>query len=181
MTRSLAFGIMQRMNRTIGIDVGTATTGWAVLQTNPAKLNGLELLGYGAILTPAGSPMPSRLNQIFLDLQELIAKYQPEMMAVESLFFFKNQTTVMTVSQGRGVILLAGERSGLQISEYTPLQVKSAVTGYGRAEKRQVQEMVKSILGLKEIPKPDDAADAIGICITHLSSINYLNKVKKSA
>ena len=165
----------------MGIDVGTATTGWSVLEQDPAAHNGMKLINYGVILTPAHTPMSGRLEKIFTDLGELIDLYQPNDIAIESLFFFKNQTTVMTVSQSRGVILLASEIHKLNIFEYTPLQVKSGITGYGKADKHQVQTMVKMILGLKEIPKPDDAADAIAIAVCHLNSSSFWKKIKPNS
>jgi crossover junction endodeoxyribonuclease RuvC len=156
----------------LGIDVGTATTGWAILKSDQNKP---ITLGFGIISTSSTSPMPFRLSEIYANLAEIIDRYQPTHAAVESLFFFKNQKTVMTVSQARGVLLLGLEQKGVIISEYTPLQVKTAVTGYGRAEKKQVQEMTKVILNLESVPKPDDAADALAIGLCHLQSINNLN------
>lgn len=160
----------------MGIDVGTAIVGWSVLQYDPKVKNQTRLLDYGVVTTKSGVPMPKRLEEIWEGLQALLDLYKPEHMAVESLFFFKNQTTVMTVSQARGVILLAGQQARAEIFEYTPLQVKTGVTGYGRADKKQVQNMVKMILGMKEIPKPDDAADAIAIAINHLNSLSVKEK-----
>lgn len=158
------------MQRILGIDVGTAILGWSILEKDPQSPNQMKLIDYGAIFTEPVDTMPARLDQIFGKLCEVIDHYKPNQTAIESLFFFKNQKTVMTVSQGRGVILLVCQQKKLEIFEYTPLQVKQAVTGYGRAEKKQVQTMVKAILGLKEIPKPDDAADAIAIAICHLQT-----------
>jgi crossover junction endodeoxyribonuclease RuvC len=155
------------MRIVLGIDVGTADTGWAIISVEQEKR---KLLAYGSIKTSSKDPMPYRLVQIHEKLGDIIKEYEPMEMAVESLFYFKNQKTVMTVSQGRGVILLTAEENHLQIFEYTPLQVKMGVTGYGRAEKSQVQQMVKLIMGLTEIPKPDDAADAIAIAITHINT-----------
>ena len=163
--------MLEDNNRLLGIDVGTAITGWAVMEKDVKARNGIRLIDYGVIRTAAGEEMPRRLADIYEGMLEVIDKFSPGMMAIESLFYFKNQTTVMTVSQARGVMLLAAQQRALRIFEYTPLQVKSAVTGYGRAEKKQVQIMVKSILGLKEIPKPDDAADAVAIGICHLNSL----------
>lgn len=162
--------------KVLGIDVGTATTGWAVLEKDNDSKNKVRLIDYGVISTSPKDPMPQRLNHIFETMGELIKKYSPDSTAVESLFYFKNQKTVMTVSQARGVILLAAQRFGLEIFEYTPLQVKSAVTGYGRADKKQVQKMVRLILGLEAEVRPDDAADAVAIAICHLSSVNLMNK-----
>jgi crossover junction endodeoxyribonuclease RuvC len=156
--------------RIMGIDVGTAIVGWGVIETANVPANKLKLVEYGTIITKAGTPMSSRLERIYDQLGELLQKFQPDEVAVESLFFFKNQTTVMSVSQARGVIMLAIEKQGIVMSEYTPLQVKGGVTGYGRADKAQVQRMVKVILGMREIPKPDDAADAIAIAIAHINT-----------
>lgn len=161
----------QPNQRILGIDVGTAILGWSVVEKDPQAKNQLKLIDYGAITTEPVTPMPARLDEIYQKLCEVIDYYKPTQTAVESLFFFKNQTTVMTVSQARGVILLSCQQKSLEIFEYTPLQVKQAVTGYGRAEKKQVQQMVKAILSLKEIPKPDDAADAIAIAICHINTV----------
>jgi crossover junction endodeoxyribonuclease RuvC len=155
----------------LGIDVGTAIVGWSIVKHNSRAQNQMEVIDYGVITTSSRIEMPERLECIYAGLDGLIDKHNPNHMAVESLFFFKNQKTVMSVSQARGVILLAGQVKGLGIFEYTPLQVKTAVTGYGRADKKQVQKMVKLILGLKEIPKPDDAADALAIAVNHLSAL----------
>ncbi len=159
------------MLKVMGIDVGTAIVGWSVVQYSPKSPNRMLVVEYGVITTSSKALMPSRLEQIWEQLTELIDAYRPEHIAIESLFYFKNQTTVMSVSQARGVILLAAEQKKLQIFEYTPLQVKTGVTGYGRADKKQVQKMVKMILNLKEIPKPDDAADALAIAINHINSL----------
>ncbi len=155
--------------KVLGIDIGTATTGWAVLSKEKGILTH-KVWGYGVITTASKIPMPERLNQIFNDLTVLIKRYSPDHLAVEDIFFFKNQKTVITVGQARGVVLLAGKKKKLDIFNYTPLQVKQAVTGYGRADKEQVQIMVAKLLKLKEIPKPDDAADALAIGICHLNS-----------
>ncbi len=167
---------MRAMARVLGIDVGTAIVGWAVMEKDPYAKNSLGLIDFGAVTTKAGLPMPKRLAMIYSGLDELIKLHKPDVMAVESLFYANNQKTVMTVSQGRGVILLVAQHNGLEVFDYTPLQVKMAVTGYGKADKLQVQKMVKSILGLETIPKPDDAADAIAICIGHIGSTNQLLK-----
>lgn len=153
--------------RVIGIDPGTATTGFAVVEENAGKLTPVA---YGVITTPPDMPMPRRLAAIHDQIAQLVALHAPETAAVESLFFQKNVRTAMTVGQARGVILLALERGRVSVSEYTPLEVKQAVVGYGGAEKRQVQVMVRTILSLPEIPRPDDAADALAIAICHLNS-----------
>ena len=150
--------------RILGVDPGIATVGFAVLD---AEKRSQRLLTCGVITTPAKTQLSSRLDQIYRDLNELIAQFHPEVMAVEELFFNTNITTGIAVAHGRGIILLSGYQAGLQIYEYTPLQVKSAVTGFGRAEKPQVMEMTRRLLGLREIPKPDDTADALAIAICH--------------
>ncbi len=164
----------------MGIDVGTATTGWSVLEHDITSTNNMKLIAYGVIITKPQTPMPQRLVEIHEQLGQLMDLYQPQDVAIESLFFFKNQTTVMTVSQSRGVILLTSQEHSLNIFEYTPLQVKSGITGFGRAEKAQVQKMVKMILGMKEIPKPDDAADAIAIAVCHFHTNQFNKQVANS-
>ena len=150
--------------RIIGIDPGTGILGFGVIDYNKGKA---QLVDAGVIRTPAKEDDAVRLMTIFEELTSIIAETKPEAMSVEKLFFAQNVTTAMTVSQARGVVLLAGKQAGLEIFEYTPLQIKQAITGYGRAEKSQIQEMVKVILQLKEIPKPDDCADALAAAITH--------------
>ena len=162
----------------LGIDPGTATTGYGVIENNKGKL---KVVDYGCILTDKKLKMPERLDFLGEELKKIIKKYKPQAMAVEELFFFKNAKTIITVGQARGVILFIGEnigkKTGLDIFEYTPLQVKQAVVGYGRADKNQVQQMVKSILGLNEIPKPDDAADALAVAICCESSLKFERKI----
>ena len=159
--------------RILGLDPGIATVGFGIV--DPEK-NKQKLVTCGVITTPAHTPLTSRLDQIYTDLEELIRAYDPDVMAVEELFFNTNITTAISVAQGRGVILLCAFRSGLKIYEYTPLQVKQAVVGYGRAEKKQVMEMVRRILGLPAPPKPDDAADAVALALCHArSSTSLLN------
>lgn len=148
----------------LGIDPGVATIGFGVLQAERSRN---RLLQYGVITTPAGIPLSSRLLQISNDMEELIHAFHPDEMAVEELFFTKNITTGIAVAHGRGVILLAAERLGVPVFEYTPMQVKQAVVGYGKAEKRQVMLMTQRLLGMKEIPRPDDAADALALAICH--------------
>ncbi len=148
----------------LGIDPGTATTGFGVIEKTGSKL---KFIDAGVISTPADMEMPNRLSEIYAGLQELIDHHQPNCMAVELLYFATNVTTAITVGQARGVVLLAASEAGLSVGEYTPLQVKQAVTGYGKADKKQIQEMVKMLLGLDGIPKPDDAADGLAIAITH--------------
>ena len=148
----------------LGIDPGLAIVGWGVVDYRAGKF---KTLGYGAIRTPAGTRTEERLAGIYRDLNAIIDHFKPEEMAVEELFFNTNITTGIRVAEARGIVLLCGEQKGIRISEYTPLQVKQAVVGYGRAEKKQVITMVTSILGLKEPPKPDDTADALAIAVCH--------------
>ena len=150
--------------RILGVDPGIATVGFAVLD---ADKRSQRLLTCGVITTPAKTQLSSRLDQIYRDLNELIAQFHPEAMAVEELFFNTNITTGIAVAHGRGIILLSGYQAGLQIYEYTPLQVKQAVVGYGRADK-------KLLLNLKTVPKPDDAADAVAIALCHARSTTSL-------
>lgn len=151
--------------RTLGIDPGTAITGYAIIEEDGATL---RLVTLGAIETPAKTPMPQRLQTIYSMVGTLIHEHAPDAAAVEELFFSRNVTTAISVGQARGVVLLALAEAGLPTAEYTPLQVKQAVTGYGNAGKRQVQEMVRVLLNLTEIPRPDDAADAAAVAICHL-------------
>jgi crossover junction endodeoxyribonuclease RuvC len=148
----------------IGIDPGTGILGFGVIEANGGKA---KLVDAGVIRTPAGQADEIRLVTIYDELSEIIKETQPAEMAVEKLFFAQNVTTAMTVAQARGVVLLCGQQAGLKISEYTPVQIKQALTGYGRAEKKQIQEMVRAILRLKTVPKPDDAADALAAALTN--------------
>jgi crossover junction endodeoxyribonuclease RuvC len=153
----------------LGIDVGIATTGWSVIQKlETSKIP--KLIACGAIITKPDRSPEERLKSIYTNLNQIILDYKPGVCAVESLFFFKNQKTVIGVGQARGVILLAASMANLEVYNYTPLQVKISVSGYGRAEKKQVQKMVQNIYALKEIPKPDDIADAIAVATCHLYS-----------
>ncbi len=151
----------------IGIDPGYAIVGFGIIRY---ERNRFSVLDFGAVTTPAGLAFPDRLKSIFDDLCYLFDKYHPDAMAIEKLFFNTNKKTAVDVAQARGVILLAAEISGCQIFEYTPLQVKQSVVGYGRAEKKQVQEMTKQLLGLSAVPKPDDTADALAMAICHAHS-----------
>jgi len=153
--------------RILGIDPGTAIVGYAVVDYENGKYNPLD---YGCIFTDKDEDMPIRLEKIYDGLENIIKLWKPEDMAIEDLFFFKNQKTVIKVGQARGVITLAGQKNKLNLYSYTPLQVKMGIASYGRADKKQIQEMVKLILKLDEIPKPDDAADALAIAITHINS-----------
>ena len=148
----------------LGIDPGLAIVGWGVVEYRSGKF---RTLGYGAIRTPAGTRTEERLAGIYRDLNTVIDHFKPDEMAVEELFFTNNITTGIRVAEARGIVLLCGEQKGIPIAEYTPMQVKQAVVGYGRAEKKQVMMMVTSILGLKEVPKPDDTADALAIAVCH--------------
>lgn len=153
--------------RVLGIDPGTATTGWAVLEE---KKGLVKPIAFGHISTSKNKAEAERLLEILEDLQKIIEKYAPQEAAIEQLFFFKNQKTIIQVGQSRGVLLLTLEQKGVNIFGYTPLQIKQAITGYGRADKKQIQLMTKNILKLKTLPKPDDVADAIAIAICHLNS-----------
>ena len=148
--------------RIIGIDPGTGRLGFGVIE---AKLGKLTLVDAGIITTPAHTPTPMRLEDIYKNLTEIIADTKPSVMAIERLFFARNVTTAMSVAEARGVALLAGQQAGLLIEEYTPMQIKQSITGYGKADKKQMQEMVRLQLGLKSVPKPDDAADALAAAI----------------
>ena len=148
----------------LGIDPGFAIVGWAVIESN---LGNVRPIAFGAITTPAHTPLESRLLMIERDLTEVIDKYKPEEMAIEELFFNTNITTGIKVAEARGVIIMTACSMDVKISEYTPLQVKQAVVGYGRAEKKQVISMVTRLLGLEKPPKPDDTADALAIAVCH--------------
>lgn len=150
--------------RIMGIDPGTGILGFGIIETSKGKV---QLVDAGVIRTPVKEDDAIRLATIYEELTDLIAQTRPAMMSVEKLFFARNVTTAMTVAQARGVVLLCGQQAGLSLSEYTPMQIKQAITGYGRADKKQMQEMVRVILQLKEIPRPDDAADALAAAITH--------------
>jgi crossover junction endodeoxyribonuclease RuvC len=148
----------------LGLDPGLATTGYGVVEQRGNSLRSLE---HGVVSTPAGVELHDRLSLVFDEITELLARFRPEATAVESLFFNVNVRTALAVGQARGVALLACSRAGSALFEYTPQQVKQAVCGYGKADKRQVQEMVRMLLALPEIPRPDDAADALGVAICH--------------
>ena len=154
--------------RIIGIDPGTGILGFGIIEVTRGKAT---MIDAGVIRTPVNEDDAVRLQTIFDELTEIIKETKPEHMSVEKLFFAQNVTTAMTVSQARGVVLLCGKQAGLTIAEYTPLQIKQAVTGYGRADKKQIQEMVRVILQLKEVPKPDDCADALAAAITHSMTV----------
>jgi len=163
----------------LGIDPGTATTGYGVIRDiqhseKKNQKNGFdfECLDYNVIKTDPLMTAAERLNRIHIELSKVFKKHQPTVLAIESLFFFRHLKTVMPVSQARGVILMTAAKKKVPVYEFTPLQMKMTVTGYGRAEKDEVQEMIKRILDLKEIPKPDDAADALGIAICYAMRLN---------
>ena len=161
--------------RILGIDPGIATVGFGVLDFDK---NQFSLVKYGVISTPAHTSLSSRLDSIYRDLSELINLFHPDTVSIEELFFNTNITTGISVAHGRGVILLACVHAGIPVFEYTPLQVKQSVTGYGRAEKKQVMEMVRRICALQAVPKPDDAADAVALAICHARSSTSLLKNK---
>jgi len=160
----------------IGIDPGTATTGYGLVREN--QDDSLQAVDHGVILTPADMPMAQRLALLYGKLNEILVLHHPDSSAVEKLFFQRNVKTAITVGQGRGVVLLALAQADVPVAEYTPLEVKQAVAGYGGADKRQVQEMVRVLLDLEEIPKPDDAADALAVAICHLHSAKMLNIIQ---
>ena len=151
----------------LGIDPGTAILGFGLVIYEGNKFRTVD---YACLYTKAGQPLAERLKYLYNNLEQLIQLHQPDHMVVEELFFNKNVSTALAVGQARGIILLAGAQANIPVFEYTPLQVKQAVVGYGRADKNQVQQMVKTILGLAAVPKPDDAADALAIAICHAHS-----------
>ncbi len=154
----------------LGIDPGVATTGWAVISD--------QTVDYGVIKTKAGIPMPERLAKIYCELNKIIKKFAPDICAIEEIYFGKNAKTAMMVGQARGVAVLAAINAKMKMAEFTPLQVKTAITGYGRAEKMQIQKMVQKLLSLDELPKPDDAADALAVAICAAVSCNINHKFK---
>jgi crossover junction endodeoxyribonuclease RuvC len=151
----------------LGIDPGTAITGYGLVHEND---EGLALVECGVITTPADQPLPQRLQTIYRGLTAIIGQHRPDQVAVEELFFSRNVRTALSVGQARGVVLLAAAEAGLPLHEYKPLEVKQTVAGYGGADKRQVQEMVRLLLRLEEIPEPDDAADAVAVAVCHIHS-----------
>lgn len=156
--------------RILGIDTGYAITGFGVIDVKDGELT---VIDYGIIKTESSAESTERFLDIYEGISELIDKYSPDVFAIEKLFYFKNQKTFVNVLQARGVALIAAIQKDISIAEYTPLQVKQALTGYGRADKGQIQLMVKTRLNLDEIPKPDDAADALAICVTHFQTAVY--------
>ena len=157
-------GSKSNPKRILGIDPGTGILGFGVIDVAAGQP---RLVDAGVIRTPVKQDDAIRLQTIFEELIDIIAQTQPSVMSVEKLFFARNVTTAMTVAQARGVVLLCGQQAGLELFEYTPMQIKQAITGYGKADKKQMQEMVRVLLGLREIPRPDDAADALAAAITH--------------
>lgn len=157
--------------RILGIDPGVAIVGFGVLDCAAGTQ---KMVQYGAINTPAGLPLAARLSRIQDDMEELLRLFQPDEIAIEELFFSKNITTGIAVAHARGVILCTAEKQGIPIYEYTPMQVKQAVVGYGLAEKKQVMDMTRRLLKLKAVPRPDDAADALAIAICHARSATSL-------
>ena len=158
----------------LGIDPGIATVGFGVIRAEGSKNT---LIRCGAITTEAGLPLSVRLSQIYKDVLSLIDMFKPDAIAIEELFFNTNLKTGISVAHGRGVIILAGENCGVPMYEYTPLQVKQAIAGYGRAEKKQVMEMVRRLLNMKEVAKPDDASDALAIAICHARYTNSIMNI----
>lgn len=159
------------MTLALGIDPGTATTGYGLVRLMPD--GELVAVRYGVILTPKESPAPARLEMLYEQLRRILLEYKPDTAAVEKLFFQRNVTTALAVGQARGVVMLALQQAGIEAFEYTPNEIKQAVAGYGSAQKRQMQEMVRALLQLDSIPKPDDAADALAVAITHLNTKRY--------
>jgi crossover junction endodeoxyribonuclease RuvC len=163
----------------IGIDPGTAITGYGFVHLTQ---NGeLELVDYGVITTPSDMPMPDRLQQLHSQLSQLLALHRPRSGAVEKLFFQRNVSTAISVGQARGVTLLALAEAGVQVAEYTPREIKQAIVGYGGAEKKQIQHMVRMLLEMDSIPQPDDAADALAIAICHLHSMPMRGLIEESS
>ncbi|HSX42703.1 MAG TPA: crossover junction endodeoxyribonuclease RuvC [Candidatus Saccharimonadales bacterium] len=156
--------------RILGIDPGTGILGFGIIDVDRGKT---QLVDGGVIRTPVHEDDAVRLLTIYEELTDIIAATHPAVMSVEKLFFARNVTTAMTVAQARGVVLLCGMQASMQIFEYTPMQIKQAITGYGKADKKQMQEMVRVILGISEVPKPDDAADAIATALTHAQNARY--------
>ena len=151
----------------LGIDPGTAITGYGLVREDD---EGLALVGCGVITTPSDQPLPQRLQTIYHGLAAIIGQHRPDQVAVEELFFSRNVRTALSVGQARGVVLLAAAEAGLPLHEYKPLEVKQAIAGYGGADKRQVQEMVRMLLQLERVPEPDDAADAVAVAVCHVHS-----------
>lgn len=154
--------------RILGVDPGTGILGFGVIDNTAGKV---QLVDAGVIRTPVKEDDAVRLQTIYEELSDIIVSAKPRIMSVEKLFFARNVTTAMTVAQARGVVLLCGRQAGLEIYEYTPMQIKMGITGYGKADKKQIQEMVRVILGLQEVPKPDDCADALAAALVHAQTM----------
>ena len=161
--------------RILGIDPGIAIVGYGVVDKEG---NSYKTIAYDAVTTRAHTPLPERLELVYNGVNEIIKQYKPDVMSIEELFFNNNAKTALTVGQARGVIILAAMQNNIPVYEYTPLQVKQALTGYGRASKTQIQQMMKSMLGLSAIPKPDDVADALAIAVCHGNSMRF-NSIKQ--
>jgi crossover junction endodeoxyribonuclease RuvC len=162
---------------TIGIDPGTALLGYGVIDFDGDP----RLVDYGAIATTPDRPMPQRLAELFDSVGDLLTRHRPDVLAVEQLFFARNVTTAIAVGQARGVVLLAAARAGVPVVEYSPSEVKHAVAGYGKADKAQMQEMVRIILGLDVVPHPDDAADALAVALCHVHRSTFEERLKATA
>ncbi len=162
--------------RIIGIDPGMAITGYGIVEGNN---NGINVVDYGCIKTDSGLEISKRIKIIYNDLRDIIVEFKPEKAVIEKLYFNKNVKTAIIVGQARGAAILAAANFEIEVIEYTPLEVKQAVTGYGRAGKKQIQQMVKMILNLKSIPKPDDTADALAVAICHLNSYKFHKEITK--
>lgn len=162
----------------LGIDPGTATTGYGLVRET--SQGDFVVVDFGVVQTPPGLPAAERLNQLYTTLIDIILLHHPECGAVEKLFFSRNVTTALGVGQARGVALLAMAQHGLTVAEYTPMEVKQAVAGYGGADKNQVQQMVRALLNLEQIPRPDDAADALAVALCHLQSRRLLNLLEET-
>jgi len=158
----------------LGVDPGYAILGWGIIEYRASRH---RLIDYGTVETDKDMPQPQRLKEIFNGLGEIIKTYRPDVCAVEELYFNSNQKTAIKVGEARGAAILACAQAGLPVYEYTPLQIKQALTGYGRADKHQIQEMVRQILGMERAPRPDDAADAVAAAICHANSSVYLERV----
>ena len=160
----------------LGVDPGYAILGWGAIEYGASRY---RLLDYGTVQTEKDAPWPERLKSVYEGLAGVIERYRPEVCAVEELFFNSNQKTAIKVGEARGAAVLACANAGCPVFEYTPLQVKQALTGYGRADKHQMQEMVRQILGLEKAPRPDDAADAVAVAICHANSSGYIEKLQE--
>ncbi len=162
--------------KALGIDPGTATTGYGILENNG---DDVQVVEYGCIKTSSTESSSDRLKKIYSSIKKIISKHKPKCIAVEKLFFGQNTKTAMSVGQARGVVILAASQAGLEIAEYTPLEVKMALTGYGRADKKQMQQMVMRLLKMKILPTPDDAADALAVALCHMNSDGFNSKTRK--